>query len=139
MKKILALSLALLMMFAFVACGASPEDKVAKYVEDNGDELLESFEEGFAGSGMIYETEIKAEGTTIVIDVKISDFGLGIEISDEILETIKPTLQAALDSTKSELSDEFQDWKEELPELESFKMNMCTADGNVLATLEVDE
>ncbi len=140
MKKILALSLALIMMFAFVACGSSPEDKVAKYVKENGEKIVTAFDEGFAGSGMVYETELKADGATIVLDVKISDFGDEFpEITDEILELMKPVMQAAANEMQPEFAESFDDMKEELPELENFIVNLCTADGDILATFETNK
>ena len=139
MKKILALTLALIMLFAFAACGNSPEDKVAKYVKENGDEIVASFDEGFAGSGMVYETEIKADGATIVLDVKISDFGMGFELDDATLELLKPMLQTAADEMQPEFAEEFEDMKEELPELENFIVNLCDKEGDLLVSFETNK
>jgi len=149
MKKLTALILALLMMFAFVACGSSDKDdadkkddetvettlsdaeKVAEYVAAHEAELLAAFGDGFSGSGMTSQAAIKANGQDIILEVRINEF-------DNLPEEAKQAAQSTLDSLKSAMTPDFAEMKKELPELEDFVLKMCEKDGDIIAEITIE-
>ena len=132
MKKLFALLLVVVMMLSLVACGSSDADKVAAYVQKNGDTMKEAFTSSFAGSsGMTCTSNIKAVGCGIVIDININEL-------DDVDPTIKEQMQAAYDSMDSYFDGMLEMAQSELPELDSFTINVCEGDGDVLATIRID-
>lgn len=136
MKKLLSLTLAILMLFSFAACGSAENgdgeettvdaaaEKVAAYVEANQQALVEPYTlipDLLASFGMTVDVVAKADGRQITLN-----FIFKTEISDynELLKTtfslLKPS-QAYFDSIK-----------EELPELEGIKVRLINKDGDLL-------
>ena len=129
MKKVLSLALVIVMCFAFVACGGSASDKVAKYVEDNREELVSSMEASFAtSSGMTCESDIEAIDAGFVITIKINEL-------DDVPDETKELLQDTYDSMNATFEGMLDDFKKEVPELEYFTINVCDKDGEVLAVV----
>lgn len=108
---------------------ASPDaESVATYVEENREELCRSFENGFSSSGLSCEATVRAEGTNIILDAKINSI-------NNLNEEEKQAIQTSLDNTKATLQDSFSTVKEEIPGLDSMILNICEADGDLLATV----
>ena len=135
MKKILTLMLALFLCFSFVACdkdsdNSSGNDSIVQYVEEYGDELLESLESSFAtASGLTCTSSIKVVGTGFVINININELS---DVSDEQ----KEQLQQNYDMMSSTFDGMLEDLQAELPALTYFTINVCDKAGNVLATIE---
>ena len=133
MKKLLALSLALIMVFALAACGGvTAEEKVAQYVEMNSTELADGIKEGFELSGLSCTADVKAVGCGIVIGINVTMFeDLSAEdkqIVDEAYDDSSAT--AAFDKALKELQTE-------LPEAKYLQINICEKDGDVITEIVV--
>lgn len=141
MKKIIALLLALTLMLSLAACSfvslgenEPAEDKVAqkiaKYVEDNKKELLDSMEASFAtSSGMTCTSSIEAEARGFVIQININEL-------DNIDDDTKAQLQSIYDGMNENFVNSLELMQKELPELEYYKVLVCEKDGDILATIE---
>lgn len=135
MKKLFALLLAVLMVFALVACASekdSTDPDVKKFVEENSKEFLESMESSFAtSSGMTCTSSIKAVGTGIEVSVNINEL-------DNVPEETKKAMQEAYDAASSTLESSLELLQKEEPKITSLKIYVCEKDGDVLATIAVD-
>ena len=134
MKRIISLILAVVLCFALVACGSKTEKgdsgKVAAYVEEYGDVLLESMEYSFAAtSGLTCKSTIKAVGSGIVISIKINEF-------DDIPQETKDLMQQAYDAMSNTFEGTLKDLQAEVPEVTYIKINVCEKDGDILATIK---
>ena len=136
MKKLLSLTLAILMLFSFAACGSadngdgeettvdSAAEKVAAYVEANQEKLVEPYETITAlltQSGMTVKVVAVAEERDIVLkfipENEVSAF-------NELLKFALPLMQPS--------SAYFSNINQELPELEGIKIRFCDSDGSTL-------
>lgn len=132
MKKLLAIVLCLVFCLSLVACGgntASDSAKVAKYVNENKEELVSAMESSFsASSAMGCEVDVKAVGNGMVIDVNIAGFN---DIPDEQ----KELLQSTYDAMSSTFDTMLEDLKAEVPEFGYITINVNEEDGDNLATI----
>ncbi len=159
MKKLLALILALAMMFAFAACGddepeAAPQDKpgidtttqepevkepevkepeanpaLTAFLDTNKDVFLSSMLDSFTqSSGTTCKGDVRAEGNAFVVDIRIDGWN---DISDDI----KTQLQQAYDTMGTSFDDSLKQMQASLPELESFIVNVCEEDGDIVAVI----
>lgn len=134
MKRVLAIILAAIMLLSLAACGTEPtaNEKVQKYIDKNGDELLSSLEASFAtSSGMTCTSSIKVEGNGFVIHININEL-------DNIPDDTKELLQSQYDSMGASFDSALASMQLELPELEYFTVYVCEVDGDVLAKIQVD-
>lgn len=129
MKKALALLLAVMMGFALAACGASAEEKIADFVREHEDELVEKMV-GSAEStaGMDVEASIKASGLGMIMTLKFGNL-------QDVPESTKELLQQQYDAQASTFEDALEMMQTDLPELEYYKVLVCDKDGDVLATV----
>ena len=134
MKKLLALTLALVMMLAFAACGGSDDSKggSAKGDISKGDIAKETKNPVLVEYLEEHEAELTADGTTIevegdgfVMTMKQASYdGMDdaqIEMAKGMLETLAPTM--------------LEEIQKEVPECKSFKIIVCNSDGDELFTL----
>ena len=132
MKKLLAIVLCLVFCLSLVACGgntASDSAKVAKYVNENKEELVSAMESSFpASSAMGCEVDVKAVGNGMVIDVNIAGFN---DIPDEQ----KELLQSTYDAMSSTFDTMLDNLKAEVPEFGYITINVNEEDGDNLATI----
>ncbi len=160
MKKVLSLLLILVMVLSMAACGSKkntegklpegtepqqttepsiPETTEAqltaieKFVEENREELLSPMEESFAtSSGMTCTSDVRAEGNGIIIDININELeGLG--------KAEKDLMQQSYNTASGIFGQMLVAYRQELPELEYMTINICEADGDVIATIHVDD
>ena len=138
MKKIIALTLALVLSLGLIACGAStpaPVETKAKnaeiieFVEKNKSELLKTMEESFAtSSGMTCTSDIKVEGMGFIISININE-----------LENIDDATKALMQETYDGMGDIFTQslslFQQDLPTLEYYQVQVCEKDGDLLATI----
>ena len=138
MKKIIALTLALVLSLGLIACGAStpaPVETKAKnaeiieFVEKNKSELLKTMEESFAtSSGMTCTSDIYVEGMGFVIVLNISEF-------DDLDDASKAMLQQIYDAMSGTFDSALATMQQELPDLEYFEIQICDTDGDLIATI----
>ncbi len=132
MKKLLAIVLCLVFCLSLVACGGntgSDSAKVAKYVNENKEELISAMESSFsASSAMGCEVDVKAVGNGMVIDVNIAGFN---DIPDEQ----KELLQSTYDAMSSTFDTMLDNLKAEVPEFGYITINVNEEDGDNLATI----
>ena len=133
MKRILALTLTVLMVFALVACGSSKNnEKVEKYVEENKAELISTMEESFAtSSGMTCSSSVEVEGSGFIITIKINEL-------DDVDSDTKEQMQTAYDAMDGTFKDALEMMQSELPELEYFEVEVCEKDGDLIATIHAE-
>lgn len=128
-KKVLVLMLSVMMLFTLVAC-ETPEDKVAKYVEENGEEFVKGMEEGFiSSSGMTCTSSIKAEGRGFIIKINVDQF-------DNIPAETKTIVQNTYNEMKSTFDEALEEIQDEVPEVEYFVMYICEKDGDEIAVID---
>ena len=117
---------------ALVACGGntgSDSAKVAKYVNENKEELISAMESSFsASSAMGCEVDVKGVGNGMVIDVNIAGFN---DIPDEQ----KELLQSTYDAMSSTFDTMLDNLKAEVPEFGYITINVNEEDGDNLATI----
>ena len=132
MKKLLAIVLCLVFCLSLVACGgntASDSAKVAKYINENKDELISAMESSFsATSSMGCEVDVKAVGNGMVIDVNIAGF-------DNVPDEQKELLQSTYDSMSSTFETMLDNLQSEVPEFGYITINVNEEDGDNLATI----
>lgn len=130
MKKIISLLLVAILCVALVACGGSDQNPlIVSYVENNRDEMIAGFEEGFVTtSNMTCKTEIEVVGNGIVISININELN---DLSSEQ----KAAMQAGYDMMDQQFGVLLLEMKQEIPGLEYFTFNFCEADGDLMATV----
>lgn len=130
MKRLIAATLVVLMIFTLAACGAKDNSaKIQAYIDQSGTELIESLEASFAtASGMTCTSSIKVEGNGFIIAININEF-------DNVDEAIKTQMQTAYDSMQGTFDGMLTDLRAEVPEVEYFKIQVCEKDGDVIATI----
>ena len=139
-KKIGALALVIIMAFSFSACSNMKEQitdltkeqtELQKYVEEHGEEFINTFKEGFEISGMKCDATIEADGNILIMNVSMAEL-------NDVPEEIKSVIQASLDESKSSLAPSFAEIKKQISSLEGVKVNFNEADGDTIATIEVE-
>ena len=138
MKKIIALTLALVLSLGLIACGAStpaPVETKAKnaeiieFVEKNKSELLKTMEESFAtSSGMTCTSDIKVEGMGFIISININEL-------ENIDDATKTLMQETYDSMGDIFTQSLSLFQQDLPTLEYYQVQVCEKDGDLLATI----
>ncbi len=126
MKRILAISLVLLTVLSFVACGLSPEEEIQSYI-DNAPEAITTLENQMKDSGM--GLEVKAKGTSMVFSCKFNE---QLEINDEL----KSVIQEALKAGEVTMKPALQEAQAECSVLESIVLEYLNKDGTVIAAYE---
>jgi len=167
MKKLLALLLALTMVFAFAACGgkSDADDKNDKTEEngnnnndnndknedkdddkneddkneDKGDSVKEWFEE----NGDALEDEVKdmmGEGVEISIRVKGDSLivKMCMEGIDEIDDETKTAIEDAMEEGMSQFDGIVDGIRGEIPSLESLVYEVCEEDGDLIVEVVLD-
>lgn len=129
MKRLSALVLVVIMVFAMAACGSEAEEKVAKFVEEQGDTFVSSMEMAFAtSSGMTCTSSIKAKGTGFEVRININEL-------EDVASEIKDQMQSAADSQGAAMKTALKELQKEVPELTYFKVYICEKDGDTLAVI----
>lgn len=136
LKKVISLVVLFVMALCLTACSApqqTPADKVASYVKNSGDALSDSFEQLFAASSdMTCVSSVKAEGTGIVIDVKINEL-------DNMTQEQKDLMQKTYDDMGDRFDGSLVSIQRQLPEMTYMTVHVCEKDGDVIATIQMGE
>ena len=108
------------------------ERAVAAFVEANKYEILTAKESFFVTSaGYTCTSNIEAVGLGFVINLNINELeGLSREKKD--------ALQVAYNEMSETVEQMLAEYQAELPELEYFKINICEADGDLLAVIKAE-
>lgn len=139
-KRISALVLVIIMAFSFSACSGGKEQitdftkeqtELEKYVEEHGEEFIDSFNEGFETSGLKCDATVEASGNILIIDVSMAEL-------NDVPEDMKDVIQASLDESKSTLAPTFSEIKKQISSLERVKIHFNESDGDPIATIEVE-
>ena len=139
-KRIGALALVIIMAFYFSACSNMKEQitdltkeqtELQKYVEEHGEEFIDSFKEGFEISGLECDATIEANGNTLIMNVSMAEL-------NDVPEDVKGVIQASLDESKSSLASSFAEIKKQVTSLEGVKVNFNEGDGDPIAVVEID-
>lgn len=101
------------------------------FVEENGEDFISGFEESFNASGQTCKCKLSVKGTTLVIDCLVNEW-------NDFTSEQKKIVQEAYDETKAELTEQFKPIKSLAPTLTNVVFNICEADGDVLATLDLE-
>lgn len=108
------------------------EAAVAAWVEENGDEYVENFNTAFAGSsGLTCKTTMEANGCDIIVTVCINEW-------DDLTDEQKDTLQASYDALSDGFLAELKLMQNEEPAIDSLTYLICEYDGDVAATIYVE-
>lgn len=129
MKRLSALVLVVIMVFAMTACGSDAEEKVAKFVDEQGDTFLSSMEYAFAtSSGLSCTSSIKAKGTGFEVRININEL-------EDVDSATKQQMQSTADAQSSTMKTALKELQKEVPELTYFKIYICEKDGDTLAVV----
>ena len=136
MKKGIALILVMVLALSLAACGKTaqtPEEKVAGYVQQSGEALAKSLEELFeSASDMTCTSSVKAEGTGIVIEIRIDQM-------EGLTQEQKDLLQGTYDATKGSFAASLAAVQKDLPAVTYLTIHVCEKDGDVAATIQLGE
>lgn len=134
MKKI-ALSIAAIVMaltcvFSLSACGQTPEEKLANYIEsDTFKEQVDSMSSQFES---VLDVDVKAEDSKIIYE-----FTYKTQIPDNTLDTVKSSLDSAFQSMASTYEGIANTIKKEVGvENPVIVVNINNADGKNITTME---
>ncbi len=131
-KRIGAMVLMVIFMFSFSACSILKEQtELQKYVEEHGGELIDTFKKGLEISGLKCEATLEADGNILIMNVSMAEL-------NDVPEEIKSVIQASLNESKSSLAPSFAEIKKQISSLEGVKVNFNEADGDTIATIEVE-
>ena len=134
MKKGIALVLVMVLVLGLAACSKTaqtPAEKVAGYVQQSGEALAKSLEELFgASSDMTCASTVKAEGTGIVIEIRIDQM-------DGLTQEQKELLQSTYDSMEDSFAASLEAVQKDLPEVTYLTIHVCEKDGDVAATIQI--
>lgn len=130
MKKVIVLVLVALMLCGLAACTQSNAEKVAEFVEENRDELIDTVNDGLANMGIPCTTEVVAQDGGIVLTVKFNDV-------NDLPGAAKQGFQESLNTTKSTFQESLTAMREELPFLAFYTVKYCEQDGDLIAKLTV--
>lgn len=134
MKKItlsiVAVLMALTSVFTFAACGQTPEQKLATYVEsDTFQKQVDSMKEQFAS---VLDVKVSAEGSKVIYD-----FTYKTQIEDSLVAATKETLDTTFQSMSSTYTGIADALKEEVGvENPVVVININNADGKNITTIE---
>ena len=131
MKKLLALLLAVLMIFAFVACSSEPDtsNKVEEYIETNKETIISSVKKGLGNADLACTHSIVADGNGFVVNINFNDM-------DNLTPEDKIAYQAGYNSLRTEFENMLATWRKGFPELGYVKFNMCEKDGDIIYTID---
>ncbi len=123
MKKILAIALVLVMVFAVVACGGN---EVADYVDSfnnssEGKQIVTSLEE----SGI--EMKITADGNNVIFKARLL-----LEVPDETLELLK----SSMGDITAGLSESTAQMRKECSSIDKIVVEYYTVDNSLIASAE---
>jgi len=108
----------------------SASKAVADYVAKNKSDLEAGLVYGFTeSSGMDCETDIYADGTDIVIEIRV-------EGMDNVPSDTKKQMQDTYDSMGSTFDELASELQNEVPELTGLVLIVCEEDGDVLAKIK---
>ena len=127
MKKLLAILMVVLMVFSFAGCMFSKDNAVKTYVEAHREELITSFEQGVASSGMECTSDIKVDGNGFILDVNFADL-------EDVPQETKDAMQSAYDSLESTFDEMLKELQGQIPEREYFTININEKDGDLIAS-----
>lgn len=134
MKKItlsiVAVLMALTSVFTFAACGQTPEQKLATYVEsDTFQKQVDSMKEQFAS---VLDVKVSAEGSKVIYD-----FTYKTQIEDSLVAATKETLDTTFQSMSSTYTGIADALKEDVGiENPVVVININNADGKNITTIE---
>ena len=128
MKKLMSLLMVLILCVSFVACAGGNNKAVEDYVAKNKTTLIRSMEQGFAGTGLTCDTDVKVDGAGMIFTIKID------QLSD-VSSTQKDLMQASYDAMGSTFNASLRQMQTEIPELEYFEVKVCEKDGDLVATV----
>lgn len=77
------------------------------------------------------DATIEANGNILIMNVSMAEL-------NDVPEEIKSVIQASLDESKSSLTSSFAEIKKQISSLEGVKVNFNEADGDSIATIEVE-
>ena len=127
MKKILAVMLAVSMLFALCACNSG--SAVEKYVEENKSTIISAMETSFAStSGMSCTSDIEVIDNGFVVSININEL-------DNVDNMVKLQMQSAYDSMSASFDSMLDEMQTEVPELAYFKIRICEVDGDLIAEI----
>lgn len=134
MKKItlsiVAILMALTSVFTFAACGQSPEQKLASYVEsDTFQQQVDTMSKTFAD---VLDVKVSAEGSKVIYD-----FTYKTQIEDSLVAATKETLDTTFQSMSSTYTGIADAIKEDVGvENPVVVININNADGKNITTIE---
>lgn len=137
MKKLIAATLVVLMVFTLVACGGTSTSnadqqatrEIEEYIEKNRSTLISSMESSFASSsGMTCSSSIEVEGRGFIVSININEL-------DDVDDSVKSQMQSIYDAMQGTFDGMLKDLQAEVPVLEYFKILVCEKDGDVIATI----
>lgn len=134
MKKITlsiaAIVMALACVFSLSACGQTPEEKLANYIESDAfKEQVESMSSQFES---MLDIDVKAEDSKIIYD-----FTYKTQIPDNTLDTVKSSLESSFKSLSSTYEGIANTIKKEIGiENPVVVVNFNNADGTNITTIE---
>lgn len=136
MKKVISLVLVMVLALGMVACSKTaktPAEKVESYVQQNGEALAASLEALFeASSDMTCASTVKAEGTGIVIEIRIDQL-------EDLTQAQKDLLQSTYDSLGDSFADSLAAVQQDLPDVTYLTIHVCEKDGDIAATIQLGE
>ena len=132
MKKLLALLLAVLMIFTFVACSSEsdPSNKVEEYVETNEKSIISSVKKGIAIADSDCTHSIVADGNGFTVNINLNGM-------DNLSQEDRIGYQAGYNSLQTVFDGMVAEWRKDLPDLGCVKFNICEKDGDIIATIDI--
>ena len=127
MKRVLALMLVFVFVFAFAACNKDDRTEVEKAVDDQREIITNGIVSGLESQLGECEADIRAEGNDIIVDIKVMSL-------TNVSEDVKSQMQANAEAMESSLDATVEQMRNDVAELNSFTVNICDAEGNVLAS-----
>ncbi len=107
----------------------SVEQKIADYVENNRDEIIAGFNQGFGTTSELTCTvSVYAEGRGIVVTACINEY-------DNLSDEVKNNIQSVYDGMGDVFGSSLDMIQVELPEVEFLKINVCEKDGDIIAVV----
>ena len=131
LAKIASVLMVLVMALALTACGSMT---VSEFVKEKGAELETKMEEAMKEQEIDCECEVKADGTKLVVDVKIALFDSLGEMEKKAIREEYKNNKAAM---TAQIKPQFKDAKEEVSDLSAVVYNMCDSTGEVIVTMEI--
>lgn len=145
MKKVLALILAISMMFVLAACGEEPvsDDPIVEEPIVENNPAVEAYFAGERGEQflqtMTEQLMSSSNGWTCQSDLQV--VGDGVELIfcidglNDVEEEYKVQMQTAYDALQPGIQAQYEAMHAEVEELKSFGIYVCEEDGDVLASI----